>query len=507
MPSPSPAETLRLPVTDAEACRTWLAGLTESERDPAASALIDALAASGDLPGRRYAIAEQVRPAHLKALERAAAALRGAVFPMPLEQRRQAAELLQEFAAGRELYARLHAELSDEAGGPARTIIPGTTASLQGILPLIRALDYQSRLILAQQAHRLRVGTQDWDRLCMQAIHVRASSFQDEVFPDETPLMGSPTARALFVAPLLVALAAPAARGDAELAVVVRLARRWAAGVGFRIDAGTAVRPGVAGPVLGLSALHAVRLDTQKLLPRLRAQRDALEGLDVRGVPPLPRGLTLAATTALLDLLERRWAPGHVVLALPDAPIGRMRLRFGFPAGASTDLAPWAVEAERVDWVAIERGEWFFERELAQPVAIGDLVTLVPPALEGRPTSPRRPGLADRLMVGRVTSLAQRLSDDLTLPPVQRVGVLAWSGAPSLVRVHGGGRRGWRDAVRLTDDGATGEPRTLLLPAGVYSAGATLALRDGAAAGSIRLLEVLERSAAFERMGYEPATG
>ena len=49
---------------------------------------------------------------------------------------------------------------------------------------------------------------------------------------------------------------------------------------------------------------------------------------------------------------------------------------------------------------------------------------------------PRRPGVADRLMVGRVTSLVQRLSDDLTLAPVQRIGVLAWSGAPSLVRVH-----------------------------------------------------------------------
>lgn len=507
MPDHSPAEALRLPVADADACRAWLAGLAQSERDPAARSLVEALAASDDPPGRLFAIAEQARPVHLKALERAAAALRGADFPMPLEQRLLAAELLQGFAAGRELYARLHAELSDEAGGPARTIIPGTTASLQDILPLIRALDYQSRLILAQQAHRLRVGTQDWDRLCVQAIHARASSFQDEVFPDEAPLMGSPTARALFIAPLLVALAAPAARSDAELTVVMRLARRWAAGVGFRIEAGTAVRPGGAGPVLGLSAAHVVRMDTQKLLPRLRAQRDALEGLDARGAPPLPRGLTLAATTALLDLLERRWAPGHVVLALPDAPIGRMRLRFGFPGGASADLAPWAVEAERVDWVAIERGEWFFERELAHPVAIGDLVTLVPAALEGRPTSPRRPGVADRLMVGRVASLAQRLGDDLTLAPVQRIGVLAWSGAPSLVRVHGGGRRGWRDAVRLAGDGATGEPQTLLLPAGVFPAGTTLGLRDGASEGSVRLLQVVERSAVFERVTYEAHAG
>jgi hypothetical protein len=505
MPAQSPAEALRLPVADADACRTWLAGLTHAERDPAAFALIEALGTSADLPRRRFAIAEQARPVHLRALERSAVALRGAPFPLPPAPRSRAADLLQAYAAGRDLYARLHAELSDEAGGPARTVIPGTTSSLQGILPLIRALDYQSRMILTQQTHRLRVGTQDWDRLCTQAIHVRASSFQDEVFPDEAPLMSAPTARAVFIAPLLVALAAPAARSDAELAVVVRLARRWAARVGFRIDAATAVRPGPTGPVLGLSAVHAVRMDTQKLLPRLRAQRDALEGVDARGVPPLPRGLTLAATTALLDLLERRWAPGHVVLALPDAPIGRMRLRFGFPGGVSTDLAPWAVEAERVDWVAIERGEWIFERELAQPVAIGDLVTLVPPALEGRPTSPPRPGLADRLMVGRITSLVQRLGDDLTLAPVQRVGVLAWSGAPSLVRLHGGGRRGWREAVRLSEDPATGEPPTLLLPAGVFPAGAALSLRDGASEAPIRLTEVIERSAGFERVRFEPA--
>ncbi len=493
------ADSLRLPVADADDCRAWLAGLPEAERPAAIGRLMAALAGSRRAPRTLFAMAEEVRPAHLRVLERDAAALRGALFPMPAEPRRVAAALLEAFSLGRDLYARLHAELSEDDGWAARTVIPGTTVSLQAILPLVRSLDYQSRLILLQLAHRLRVGAQDWDRLCIAAIHVRASSFQDVVLPDATPLMASPTARALFIAPLLVALTGPGARSDAELALIARLARRWAARVGFRIEPGSAVRPGASGPVLGLSKVHAVRLDTQKLLPRLRAQRDAIEALGPGGSARLPRGLNLEATSALLDLLEQRWAAGHVLLALPDTPMGRMRLRIGFPSGPATDLAPWAVEAERVDWVAVERGEWFFEREFAQPVAIGDLVTLVPPALEGRPTAPR-PGLPERLMVGRVTSLSQRLGDDLSLPPVQRIGVMTWSGAPSLVTVQAG-RRGRRDAVRLAGDPAAGEAPSLLLPPGVLAAGTTLTLRDGLCTETVRLGEVLERAAGFERLG------
>jgi len=493
------ADSLRLPVADADDCRAWLAGLPEAERPAALAQLMVALAGSRQRPRTLFAIAEEARPAHLRGLDRVAAGLRGALFPMPAEPRRAASALLDELALGRDLYARLHAELSEDDGWSGRTVIPGTTVSLQAILPLVRSLDYQARLILMQLGHRLRVAAQDWDRLCVAAIHVRASSFQDVVLPDEAPLMASPTARALFTAPLLVALTGPGARSEPELALVSRLARRWAARVGFRIEPGSAVRPGSTGPVLGLSKAHAVRLDTQKLLPRLRAQRDAIEALGPGGSARLPRGLSLAATTALLDLLEQRWAPGYVLLALPDAPMGRLRLRFGFPSGPATDLAPWAVEAERVDWVAIERGEWCFEREFAQPVAIGDLVTLVPPGLEGRPSAPRS-GLPDRLMVGRVSSLSQRLGDDLTLPPVQRIGVLTWPGVPSLVTVQSGARRGRRDAVRLAADPASGEPASLLLPPGTAVAGATLMLREGLCSASVRLGEMLERAAGFERL-------
>jgi hypothetical protein len=38
-------------------------------------------------------------------------------------------------------------------------------------------------------------------------------------------------------------------------------------------------------------------------------------------------------------------------------------------------------------------------------------------------------------------------------------------------------------------------------------AGATLGLRDGASEGSVRLLQVVERSAVFERVTYEAHAG
>lgn len=465
-------------VLDGPACRQWLAA--QDPADPRLLSSVEALLASigesARSPDLRLEIAEQARPVHLRALERLAGDLRACPFPMPQPQRRLAARLLAGLQLGREVFERLHNELREHTDAEVRTIIPGTTLSLRAILPLIRALDYQSRLIVTQQHARLRVGHQDWDRLCLLAADVRASTFQDVVLPDLATFGRAPTARALFIYPLLMALISPGARSEPELALAARLARRWAPRVGFLIAPGSRVSPCASGPVLGLGPRQAVRLDSHQLLPRLAIQREQVDRLAPGSRTRLPRGMSLGTTRDLLALLAERWSPGYVALSLPDAPLGMLRASIGFPgpglpvhggdrrAGPSRPLRDWALAGERVDWVAQEHGQWFIEREFAAALGLGDLLTLALMAGDGRSHAHGREATEAAVRLARVVSVSQRLGDDLALPPVQRVGLAVWPGEPRPLLVRGEGARPPIDAVLLAADPVSREPESLILP-------------------------------------------
>jgi hypothetical protein len=465
-------------VLDGPACRQWLAAQDPADPRllPAIEGLLASIGESPRSPDLRLEIAEQARPVHLRTLERVAAGLRASPFPMPQPQRRMAARVLAGLQLGREVFERLHAELREHTDAEVRTIIPGTTLSLRAILPLIRALDYQSRLIVTQQQARLRISHQDWDRLCLLAADVRVSTFQDVVLPDLAAFGRSPTARALFIFPLLMALISPGARSEAELALAARLARRWAPRVGFLIAPGSRVAPCASGPVLGLGPRQTVRLDSHQLLPRLAIQRDQVDRLVPGSRARLPRGLSLGATRELLALLAERWSPGYVALSLPDAPLGRLRVSIGFPgpglpmpgedrrAGPSRALRDWALAGERVDWVAQEHGLWFIEREFAAALGLGDLLTLALAAGEGRSQPGAREATGPLVRLARVVSLSQRLGDDLALPPVQRVGLAVWPGEPRPLLMHPEGASVPVDAVLLAADPVSREPESLILP-------------------------------------------
>ena len=547
-------ETKRIKVRDAATCRAWLNTLGENElgRLSAIERLLRNLAHSPQAPDLLLEIAEQARTAHLHELDIIAGSLRGAVFPMPEAERRRLAVVCEGLALGRDLFARLHTQLLEDSDAATRTVIPGTTTTLRAILPLARALDYQARLILCLQFNGFEIEAAHWDRLCTYAARVRASTFQDVALPDECPLLPSPTARALFTYPLLMALAQLEARGDAERALVSRLARRWAAKVGFRIEPGAATHVSPNGPVMGLSAEHAVRLDSHKLMRRLQARQEEIDALDSGAVSAarLPRGMTMAATRSLLALLAERWSPGSVMVTPPDARLGEMRLRFGLPRLNTPEraaqlsqprlesregqanwqsaanrayiygrfeqntiirmalgdepredmLAAWATQAERATWVAIERQHSYFEREFASPVALGDLVTIVPPSLSDQqaPSTGARSNKPARFMFGRVVSLSQRQIPDLKMPPRQRIGVAVWSGTPTLVGIRGGDDPFFHDAVLLGAD-AAGEPESLLLPAGQFNHQPTITLREPTRDVRVRLEAVLETGASFER--------
>ncbi|HPU51965.1 MAG TPA: hypothetical protein PK359_10430 [Burkholderiaceae bacterium] len=548
------AETKRIKVRDAATCRAWLNTLGENElgRLSAIERLLRNLAHSPQAPDLLLEIAEQARTAHLHELDSMASSLRGAAFPMPEAERRRLAVVCDGLALGRDLFARLHNQLLDESEAATRTVIPGTTTTLRAILPLARALDYQSRLILCLQSNGFEIEPAHWDKLCTYAGRVRASTFQDVALPDESPLLPSPTARALFTYPLLIALAQFEGRSDAERALVTRLARRWAAKVGFRIEPGTATHVSPNGPVMGLSSEHAVRMDSHKLMRRLQARREEIDALDTGAASAarLPRGMTLPATRSLLASLADRWSPGCVMVTPPDARLGEMRLRFGLPTLKTPEratqlsqprlesregqanwqsaanrayiygrfeqntiirmalgdepgedmLATWAAKAERATWVAIERQHSYFEREFASPVALGDLVTIVPPSLADQPAAVpgARSNKPARFMFGRVTSLSQRQNPDLKMPPIQRIGVAVWSGTPTLVGVRGGDDPFFHDAVLLSADSA-GEPESLLLPAGRFSSQPSITLREPTRDVRVRLEAILETGASFER--------
>lgn len=252
----------------------------------------------------------------------------------------------------RNLYKRAYAQTlrADESTGG----IPGARDSLAGVMPLVRALDAQARLVSLQLRHRCVPQAADWDELCVLARGVRRSSFQDESLPDAVPIVKPVTARALFVYPVLLECASLAARVGAESELAQRLAARLASRVGYRIDHG-APRENAHGPRIALSADYAVRLDTHRVpasLARWRTQWFG-DGDTARSIAfPLP--LPEVEALRLLADLERCWAPADTPRSTGAHPAAsaasrRIRLRFGLPKTHSADSRPAAGGSARAE--------------------------------------------------------------------------------------------------------------------------------------------------------------
>jgi hypothetical protein len=451
----TPVETAR--VRDAASCRAWLARLAagDSGRLLQVDRLLRGLARSAQAPDLVLEIAEQARPVHLAELAGVIDRLDARAFPLADSDRARLLTALESLRLGRNLYKQIHTELLDAGEASTRTVIPGAANSLRVVMPLARALDYQTRLLIASQRLKVAVEPEDWDELCTLAHHLRASTFIDTRLPDEAPLLQAGTSRALFVYPLLVWLAGPYLRSPAEFALVTRLARRWSGRVGFRLEEGVGSQDTRHGPSVGLTQRHTVRLVTHRLQRRIETRLRELEVLGTRAVPRLPRGLTLDATRRLLTDLTRLWCEPRSVGRAPDALLGEMQLRFGFPElpespSASRDDAPrtrrgtgsdggrsrqgnrkpsawhsaasrayiygrfenntlirmalggapppdplsqWAQDAKRADWVSIEQQQAVFEGVFGRgEVQLSALALVVPPALDRDPGLPgRRP--------------------------------------------------------------------------------------------------------------------
>lgn len=565
------AEALLEPsrVRDAASCRAWLDRLSgiSAGRMESVDRLWNSLEDMGHPCEQQLEIAEQARPVHLAEVERVLERIDPAAYPTPDRERAQLAAALASLALGRDVYRRIHDRLQEEAiadggaapipagaAGPAsaaagRSASALPAAALRSVIPLVRALDYQVRLLAAMQRLRLSIEAGEWETLCVLAEALRASTFLDTQMPDPAPLLGrGATPRALFVYPLLIRLAAPWSLGAPAFRLSARLARRWAGLVGFRLDESAGAEADLRhGPALMLSDRRTVRLVTSRLRRRFEERRRDLGALDPKAAERLPAGLSLAEAARLLEDLEARWCDPRIVQQVPDVPLGRMGLRFGLPKagdGPAADSRPtaqqaaarayiygrfehntiirqalgprrpadalsiWAQGAQAADWVSIERQQAVFETDAVTPgLELGALAMVVAPRGEGAPARSARADAATGRMFGRVVSLGQRLPEDLRQPTRKRIGLNVWSGSPVVVGVRIGEFAPWNDAYMLCPDAATGEPSSLVMPAGAFASPAMATLRASMRERRIRLEELLDRTRQFDRVRFTLAEG
>lgn len=335
-------------ISDSESAGAWLRRLSDEPgaRLDAIRALLERLSESASTtvrwgPKTLNGVLETLRTDQWRAIVARIEPLAGRPVPFTAIEWPLLHSALASLHVLRNLYKRVYAQslrAAEITGG-----IPGVRDSLSGVLPLVRALDAQSRVVALQLQHRCVPQAGDWDELCVLARGVRRTSFQDEAVPDEVPLVKPSTARALFVYPLLLECASLPARVGAEADFAQRLAARLAARVGYRIDHG-APRDNEHGPRMALTADYAVRLDTHRVpdvLARWRLQWFGRDDSTKPGAFPLP--LPEADSIRVLADLERCWSRGATPRSTGAHPVAsatmqRVRLRFGLPRMYSADF-------------------------------------------------------------------------------------------------------------------------------------------------------------------------
>lgn len=361
-------------VRDLDSCREWLRALPDddNERLAAIGSLVASLShprIGGDL---LFEMLEPVRIVQLRTIERLLAPLAGRAVPYSQAEWQRLNAALANLRASRNLYKRVYTQMLRGEGEETHSTIPGASDTLRVVMPLVRGLDAQARVVALLLRNRAVPSAADWDELCVLARHVRRTSFQDEALPDEMPLVRPTTARALFVYPVLLECSALPARSITESNFTQQLASRICARIGYRIDHG-APRENAHGPRIALSADYAVRLDTHRV-PAILARRRQQWLPSDDAPPPASLPMTSAMLSNLLDDLERRWTEPGPPLSTGAHPVAAravrsVRLRFGLPKMHSADmririgdgaaqLSPAAAESPRSASSRYDYGRW-----------------------------------------------------------------------------------------------------------------------------------------------------
>lgn len=514
-------------VRDAIGCRELLERARQYDKNnkhatPRASMLLQTVASLIHDFGRMkvsseegFEILEQIRIAAIEGFDKIkfSTATRQPV-PMNSVNWEAMRRVMLAFKAMRNHYKRIYMGLLEDEGLQTRTVIQGTANSLRTVMPLARALDCQSRMIAFGLLNQISLASSEWDELSVMARHLRVSTFLDEALPDPCALIRPNTARALYVYPILLWLSKPHARTTGELQIVEKLARKWAAKVGFRIDAGQSRKDNPQGPSIALTQEHVVRLDTHKLLRSLIERRSEIA--DPMGIKQsgLPAAMTLSQVVDLLNFLEGVWGNSGW-LDGSDGMGGEsidVMMRMGLPisreasfSGVNVGVNVGANVGAKGD--ALNSMQGWFSRSQGEPVkyfsAAGTIVRkqMQPAAglgmLVSLSTKKARPS---ELILGVLQECVQVTDAELAPPSESRLVINTLPGTGRAVDVMLPDGLHFESAYCLYAQELDEHPSSIVLPAGRCHVPCEIEVREAAGVYKARLEIKMAHIAGFERL-------
>jgi hypothetical protein len=457
-----------------------------------------------------FEILEQIRSAAIEGFEKiriSPTALRG--VPITNSDWEPLRRVMLAYKAMRNHYKRIYMGLLEDEGLQTRTVIPGTANSLRTVMPLARALDCQSRMIAFGLMHQVVLDFSEWDELCVMARHLRVSTFLDESLPDSCALIRPNTARALYVYPVLLWLAKPYGHNQTELQIIEKLARKWAAKVGFRIDSGHSRKENLQGPSVVLTSDHVLRLDTHKLVRSLVERRSEIADPMATKQSGLPAGVTLPQLIDLLNRLETAWGQAQWLDAteLALGPVLEVPMRLGLPVGNVSSTANSAANgaansaargAAPQSWFVRSQSETVkyygntatIKRKASLPISsIGSLVALS--------TKKARPS---ELVVGVVTECAQITDVDFAPPHESQMVVRTLNGIGRAIDMMLPDSTRFEPGYCLYSNELDEAPSSVLVPAGRCKLPCEIQVREADETYKARLDLRVERIAGFERL-------
>jgi hypothetical protein len=406
------------------------------------------------------------------------------------------------FKAMRNHYKRIYMGLLEDEGLQTRTVIQGTANSLRTVMPLARAMDCQSRMIAFALLNQVSLDAAEWDELSVMARHLRVSTFLDEALPDPCALIRPNTARALYVYPMLLWLAKPHSLSGTQLQIVDKLARKWSAKVGFRIDAGQTCKENLQGPSIALTHDHALRLDTHKLLRsvvELRAEIADPMGTKQSG---LPAGMSLSQVGDLLNFLEGAWGSSGWLdgsEGMKDESVD-VSMRLGLPISRESIASEGAGTLPKANQV-------WFSRSQGEAVkyfpATGTIVRKhsLPAASSGMllslSTKKARPS---ELVIGVLHACAQVTDVDLAPPFESRLLLKTLPGTGRAVDILLADSLQLESAYCLYAQDLDEHPSSIVMPAGRCQVPCEIEVRETSSSYKARLEIKIERIAGFERL-------
>jgi hypothetical protein len=443
-----------------------------------------------------FEILEQIRAAAIEGFEKvriSPAAARS--VPITNSAWEPLRRVMLAYKAMRNHYKRIYMGLLEDEGLQTRTVIPGAANSLRTVMPLARALDCQSRMIAFGLMNQVVLDPIEWDELCVMARHLRVSTFLDESLPDPCALIRPNTARALYVYPVLLWLAKPSCYNQVELQMVEKLARKWAAKVGFRIDSGQSRKENSQGPSVALTNDHVVRFDTHKLVRSLVERRSEITDPMATKQAGLPAGVTLPQVVDMLNGLETAWGKAAWIDAtdLANGPVLEVTMRLGLPTQESktqdaSTVPTWFArsQGENVQYFASTRT---ILRKGSSQASLGSLVSLS--------TKRARPS---ELVVGFVSECSQLTDVDLAPPHQSTLAIRTINGMGRAIDVMLPDSPRFEATYCFYANELDDAPGSILIQAGRCKLPCEVQIREANAVYKARLDLRIERIAGFERL-------